>query len=192
LAQAGFGFDIRLRKNRAMPTIYTVGHGARSIDDFLSILQEADIQVLVDVRRYPGSRRHPHFGREPLSGRLLTEGIRYEWWGEALGGRRALEPGSADRHGAWEDESFRAYAAHMETSEFRKMLSDLIRLAGDNRVAIMCAESLWWRCHRRLIADAAVVAGSEVVHLQEGKRQPHELTPWARVENNGALIYDKR
>jgi uncharacterized protein (DUF488 family) len=174
-----------------MATIYTVGHGAQSIDDFLAILQEANIQVLVDVRRYPGSRRHPQFGREALSRHLIGVRIRYEWWGESLGGRRMSAPGSPDRHAAWKDESFRAYAAHMETPEFRKKLGDLLKLAADHRVAIMCAESLWWRCHRRLIADAAIVSGSEVIHLQKGKRQLHELTDWARVDQNGVLIYEK-
>ena len=174
-----------------MPTLYTVGHGARSIEDFVAILRDAGIQVLVDVRRYPGSRRHPHFGRDALSRQLLTEGIRYEWWGDVLGGRRALEPGSRDRHIGWEDESFRAYAAHMETGEFRKKLSDLVELAADHRVAVMCAESLWWRCHRRLIADAALAQGSEVVHLHDEKQQLHELTSWARVDGDGVLIYDK-
>ena len=174
-----------------MPTLYTVGHGERSIDDFVAMLQEANIEVVVDVRRYPGSRRHPQFGREALSSHLGAARIRYVWWGESLGGRRVLTQESRERHAAWKEESFRAYAAHMETPDFRKKLRELLKLAGDHSVAIMCAESLWWRCHRRLIADALVVAGSEVVHLQERKRQLHELTQWARVEGDGLIIYDE-
>ncbi len=100
-----------------------------------------------------------------------------------------MEPGN--RHVAWEDKSFRAYAAHMETPEFRAKLHYLLELSTNHRVAVMCAESLWWRCHRRLIADAAVVAGFDVLHLGERKRQHHELTRSARVDDDGLLVYDQ-
>ena len=172
-----------------MPAIFTVGHGARGLDEFVPILRENEIEVLVDVRRYPGSRRHPHFSQKPLERSLRIQGITYEWWGEALGGRRNAEP-SQNAHVAWRNASFRAYAAHMETATFRDSLASLTARAETAVLAIMCAETLWWKCHRRLIADALVVDGFEVVHLGAGRETPHVLTETARVLDNGLLLYD--
>lgn len=174
-----------------MRTVYTVGHGARTLEEFLGVLLEAKIEVLIDVRRYPGSRRHPHFGREALSASLQSAGIAYEWWGRRIGGRRTSDERSLARHPAWENDSFRAYAAHMETPEFREGLTDVLNLSGERRVSVMCSETLWWRCHRRLIADAVVAAGSRAVHLGAGKPQPHSLTKAARVDEQGLLVYDR-
>lgn len=174
-----------------MREIFTIGHGARSWEEFTSLLTAADISVLVDVRRYPQSRRHPHFSRERLEESLPCGGITYEWWGETLGGRRKGD-GSHNRHVAWRNASFRSYAAHMETQEFRDSLLDLEERSMSSRVAIMCAETLWWRCHRRLISDALVVDGRDVVHLGLGQDRPHSLTPGARVESNGTLVYEDR
>ncbi|HEX2053601.1 MAG TPA: DUF488 domain-containing protein [Actinomycetota bacterium] len=172
-----------------MGTVYTVGHGARTAEEFLSVLQEAGIEVLADVRRYPGSRRHPHFGREALAANLSQAGIEYQWWGASMGGRRKADPASDARHSAWRVEAFRAYASHMETPDFREALSRLIDLSEQRRLAVMCSEALWWRCHRRLIADAVVAAGSEAVHIGRGAPQTHELTEFARIEA-GTLLYD--
>ena len=174
-----------------MPALYTVGHGARSLEEFLGILQEAGIQLLVDVRRYPGSRRHPHFGREALSAGLDAAGIRYEWWGASMGGRRTSDERSLARHPAWENQAFRAYAAHMDTAQFRQKLNELLALSEGLRVAIMCAETLWWKCHRRLIADAIVAAGREAIHLGAGECRSHRLTESARVDADGLLAYDQ-
>ena len=171
-------------------TIYTIGHGARSIDDFLDILREASIEVLVDVRRYPGSRRHPHFGRERLEAHLSSAGIRYEGWGSSLGGRRSADEEALARHRGWQVEAFGAYAAHMETPEFQTKLEDLMALAEQSRTVIMCAETLWWRCHRRLIADVLVVKKVSVIHLGANGPKPHMLTGFARVDDRGLLVYD--
>jgi uncharacterized protein (DUF488 family) len=169
--------------------IFTIGHGARPLDDFLAVLIRAAVDVLVDVRRYPGSRRHPQFSRDRLRSALVANGLAYEWWGETLGGRRKPE-GHDDRHVAWRNASFRADAAYMDTPTFRASLDSLERRSTASSVVIMCAETLWWRCHRRLIADALVVDGFEVVHLGLGDNRLHVLTPTARVLENGLLVYD--
>jgi uncharacterized protein (DUF488 family) len=174
-----------------MGTIFTVGHGARSIEEFVTVLASGGVELLIDVRRYPGSRRHPQFGRKALASSLSEQGIVYEWWGESMGGRRKADEPSAARHRSWQDESFRAYAAHMDTPTFRQTLVRLVDLSNDRAVAIMCAETLWWRCHRRLIADALFVEGCKVIHLGIGEPQPHRLTESARVDNNGLIAYDR-
>ena len=158
-----------------MTTLYTVGHGARSTEELVAVLTSGGVGRLVDVRRYPGSRRHPHFGRDQLAISLTERGIAYEWRGDGLGGRRP--PADPTRHPEWNDAGFRGFADYMDTAPFRVALDDLLSAAAaptEAPLAIMCAETLWWRCHRRLIADAAVGAGAEVVHLLGvGKRAPH-------------------
>lgn len=171
-----------------MNPVYTVGHGARTADDFNDVLIEAKVQILLDVRRFPGSRRYPHFSREALHKSLRDLGIGYEWWGENLGGRRA--PSSESRHPALRNASFRAYADHMESAEFQAALARVEARSKDERLAVMCAETLWWRCHRRLIADALVARGFEVIHLGAGKDAVHALTPGARVDEDGLVVYD--
>ena len=171
--------------------LYTVGHGNRSLDELTGILQAGGIARLADVRRFPGSRRHPHFSRSALAAELPDRGIAYEWWGDELGGRRR-SLAEESRHPAWRDPAFRAYADHMDTDEFRRTLTGLLAgAAGDPRVAVMCAETLWWRCHRRLIADASVVRGTAVVHLLgPGRQQDHPLNPALRVGDDGWPVYD--
>jgi uncharacterized protein (DUF488 family) len=170
--------------------LYTVGHGNRSLDELAGILEAEGIGRLIDVRRFPGSRRHPHFSRPVLDAELAGRGIGYEWWGEVLGGRRSPVPGS--RHPAWRDPAFRGYADHMDTDAFRLTLTGLLDSAVEGpHVAVMCAETLWWRCHRRLIADASMVRGTPVVHLLgAGRRQDHPLNPFLRVGDDGWPIYD--
>ena len=170
--------------------IYTVGHGARPLDEFISTLRVGSTELLVDVRMFPGSRRHPHFSRESLEKALLEHGISYSWRGEALGGRRK---GAAEsRHPAWRNDSFRAYADHMDTDLFRTALGRLKEeAAAGATLAVMCAETLWWRCHRRLIADALTVDGVEVLHLiEETRPQPHKLNEALRVDEDGRPVYD--
>jgi uncharacterized protein (DUF488 family) len=141
---------------------------------------------LWDVRRYPGSRRHPHFKREALENSLPAQSIAYEWHGDTLGGRR--RPVEHTRHPAWREESFRAYADYMDTDEFRRALGELKQAQG---VAIMCAETLWWQCHRRLISDALTVDGVEVRHILDDKRSDaHKLSDFLRVDENGRPVYD--
>jgi uncharacterized protein (DUF488 family) len=173
---------------RGLRRIFTIGHGVRPLDEFLSILMRARVDLLVDVRRYPGSRRHPHFSRDRMGLTLPEHGIVYEWW-ETLGGRRKSESND-DRHIAWRNASFRAYAAYMETPRFRGALGSLESRSATSNLVIMCAETLWWRCHRRLIADALVADGCEVLHLGAGEDRQHVLTRTARILQNGLLLYD--
>jgi uncharacterized protein (DUF488 family) len=171
-------------------TIYTVGHGTRTVEELVELLGEGPADTVVDVRRYPGSRRSPHLARDALAASLPRLGVAYQFRGDALGGRRSGRPGSP--HVAWEDPSFRAYADHMETPAFQEALAALLADArAGRRLALMCAETLWWRCHRRLLADALVARGAEVIHLlAPGKRAPHALHPAARLDGGGRLIYD--
>jgi uncharacterized protein (DUF488 family) len=168
-------------------TIYTVGHGARDLDTFLSLLGGAGIVRLVDVRTAPGSRKHPQFGKDALAAVLEGRGIRSVWRKE-LGGFRRARPDS--RHTALRSPGFRGYADHMETEEFHRVRAWLVDTSRSSRTAVMCAESLWWRCHRRMLADALTAAGCEVRHLMEGGRQDrHRLHPAARLEGD-LPVYD--
>ena len=171
--------------------LYTVGHGARTGGELVAVLVDAGVGRLADVRRFPASRRHPHLSRAALNVTLRAGGIAYEWWGEELGGRRR-SPAPTSRHPAWGDPALRAYADHMDTPAFRTALTRLSTAAeGDPPLAVMCAETLWWRCHRRLIADAASLQGADVVHLLEvGKAQPHVHHPALRAGDDGWPVYD--
>jgi uncharacterized protein (DUF488 family) len=171
-----------------MTTYLTAGHGNRSIDEFVALLKEAAIERLVDVRAYPASRRHPQFARAALERSLGEAGIRYEWEGKALGGRRKPAPDSP--HVALRSPAFRAYADHMTTGEFRAGIERVEAAAQTSRVVVMCAERLPWECHRFLISDYLVAAGATVVHLvNPGSTREHRLNPVARLRD-GKLVYD--
>ena len=173
----------------ARESVFTIGHGTRSAPDLMEALSSAGITKLIDVRRHPGSRRHPQFARDALEQSLPGQGIQYEWWGEALGGRRSSA--ETTRHPGWRNASFRAYADHMDTNEFRAALTDLEVIAGDEIAAIMCAETLWWKCHRRLIADALVLRGTRVTHIVSAEEhQEHKLHPAVRQDEDGWPVYD--
>ena len=166
--------------------IYTIGHGNRTLDELVEALRSHRITQLADVRSFPGSRRNPQFGREELGRSLPAHGIAYLWMKD-LGGRRRSHPDSPNT--AWRVEGFRAYADYMETPAFAVALDELVRLARKSAIAYMCAERLWWQCHRRLISDALTVRGLEVVHiLDAAKSEQHKLTPFLTVEN-GRLLY---
>lgn len=152
---------------------------------------EAGVGRLLDVRRYPGSRRHPHFAREALERSLPQAGIAYEWRGDLLGGRRSSKR-AASRHPAWRNAGFQGYADYMDSPEFETALEQLKEDArAAPRAAIMCAETLWWKCHRRLIADALTLHGVDVTHLiAPGNSQPHKLHPAARLDEEGKVVYD--
>ena len=168
--------------------IWTIGHGNRSIEEFVSLLQEGTITYLVDVRAFPGSRRHPHFGRELLQASLAKNDIGYLWEGTALGGRR--KPSADSHHSSLRNDSFRAYADHMEAEEFAQGIGLLLARAHNENVAVMCAERLPWQCHRYLISDYLVASGHQVTHIvNSGKTQQHSLNSIARVRE-GKLIYD--
>ena len=172
-----------------MARVFTVGHGTKTLDELLEILRAAGVTMLVDVRRFPGSKRYPHFDREGLEVSLPGGGVDYEWCGEGLGGRRNRRPTS--RHPAWNNAAFQGYADHMDTDEFRTSLHELEADANRRATAVMCAETLWWKCHRRLIADALVVRGHDVVHLMTpGKSDRHKLHPNVRVGDDGWPVYD--
>jgi uncharacterized protein (DUF488 family) len=169
--------------------ICTIGHGARPIGAFLEILVAAGVGTLVDVRRFPGSRRHPQFGRDALAAAVTEAGLRYTWRGEALGGRR--HGGPASRHTALRNAAFAGYADHMDTPTFRGAIDELIDLAATELPAVLCAETLWWHCHRMLVADALVMRGAVVEHLIEaGSGQPHRLTEGVRRDRDGWPVYD--
>jgi uncharacterized protein (DUF488 family) len=159
--------------------IWTIGHSTRSAGEFLSVLAAYDIALVVDVRRFPGSRRLPQFDSGTLEHTLHAHGIAYRWLGE-LGGRRRPDPLS--HNVAWRIPAFRAYADHVATEEFAGGLFELQMLAGGLRTVIMCAEVLWWRCHRRIIADVLTSIGVDVMHIQtETTATPHVLAPPARL-----------
>ena len=163
-----------------------MGHSTRSSEEFVKMLVAHGVQVLVDVRMFPGSRRYPQFNRAALAESLAEMGIEYKHEAR-LGGRRTPR---ADSHNtAWKNASFRAYADYMETDEFRKGIEELLELARDARVAVMCAEAVWWRCHRSLISDYLKAAGHTVIHiLNETKTEPHPFTSAARIVD-GKLSY---
>jgi len=166
--------------------VWTIGHSTRSAEDFGQILRIHQIEILVDVRTFPGSRRYPQFNRESLSQFLAELEIKYVH-APSLGGRR--EPRADSHNTAWNNDSFRAYADHMETEGFKQGVSDLLELAVGSRTAIMCAESLWWRCHRSLIADYLKSKGLIVSHILDAKKtELHPYTTAARIVN-GELSY---
>jgi uncharacterized protein (DUF488 family) len=158
--------------------LFTVGHSTRALDELVRICAAAGVAAIADVRRFPGSRRSPHFARQALEETLPAHGIAY-FWLPALGGRRrrsASAPSSP-----WRVDAFAAYAEHMRTPEFRAGLDRLLASLADRPTAIMCAEASPYRCHRRLISDWAELHGIEVVHLiDERRRERHQVTPFAR------------
>lgn len=171
-------------------SIVTIGHGTLAAEDLAALVRDAGVDLLVDVRRHPGSRRHPQFGRDAMAAWLPAGGVAYRWE-PALGGRRSGAPDSPNT--ALRNPQFRAYADHMGTAEFvdavRVLLDD--DAATDGHVAVLCSESVWWRCHRRLLADHLVlVDGVGVDHVfHDGRTSPHPPTPEARVDH-GRLVYD--
>ncbi len=165
-------------------TVHTVGHSTRSLQEFLALLRAHQVHVVVDVRRWPSSRRFPHFRRDPLEAALAQEGIRYVWR-EDLGGYRRPAPQSPNT--GWRAGAFRAYADFMLTAEFHRAMEELEQLAASRRMAILCAESTPWRCHRQLLADALLVRGWNVRHIMDRGCQPHRLTPFARVDGTRIL-----
>jgi uncharacterized protein (DUF488 family) len=173
----------------AVATLRTIGHSTRSADEFVAVLQAHGIEALVDVRRFPGSRRHPHFGSEALAHRLAAEGIAYTWLAK-LGGRRRGE--AQAEHLGWRNPSFRSYAAYTWSEEFAQGLEELLHIALARPTAIMCSELLWWRCHRALVSDVLRFLGAEVIHIAGAAAgTPHPYTSPARIVD-GELVYPPR
>ncbi len=170
-------------------TVWTIGHSTRPLDEFLDLLSSHGIEAVADVRRYPGSRRWPHFAGEQLETELENRGVLYQWFPE-LGGRRTPAPDSPNT--AWRSAAFRGYADYMATEAFAEGLIRLANLASGLRTTIMCAEAVWWRCHRGLIADVLRWLGCEVIHvLGPGSTSSHPYTPAARIVG-GRLSYSAR
>lgn len=170
-----------------MAEIYSIGHGTRPLEELIAVLSEAGIRVLADARVTAGSRRHPQFGAAVLEAALLEDGIAYVHL-PALGGRR--EPRADSPHVALRVAAFRGYADHMDTEEFARGYERLAATARESRTAFMCAETLWSRCHRRLIADRLTVDGWTVTHLlAPGKGERHVLSDAARTRD-GHVVYD--
>ncbi len=169
--------------------LLTFGHGTASEAEITTLLHEAGVRSVLDVRSAPGSRRNPHFARGELQRWLPESGISYRW-DKRLGGFRKLPNESPD----WvlRNDAFRAYAAHMRTREFTEAISEMLDELGRTQVAVMCSESLWWRCHRRMISDFAQLArGVRVAHLtHRGGRDEHEPIDGVRVADDGYLVYD--
>jgi uncharacterized protein (DUF488 family) len=171
-----------------MTTLRTVGHGTLTADAFASLLDRAQVGRVVDVRSYPGSRHNPQFRREDMEQWVQLAGISYIWIRELGGRRRSI---AESKHVALRHDAFRAYADYMESREFLAGVEKLLVLATSELTAVMCSESVWWRCHRRLLADHLVlVRGIEVVHLMhDGRLTPHVPTDGVRLAGN-MLIYD--
>jgi uncharacterized protein (DUF488 family) len=163
------------------PTVYTIGHSTRALDDFIALLEREGIRHLVDVRTYPASRRYPHFNGDALAAALAARGIAYTH-APALGGRRRPRKDSINT--GWRNEQFRGYADHMSTPEFRAGVDTLVNAARDERTTVMCAEAVPWRCHRSLLADALVARGVPVLHILDAKTDPHKLTKFAVVRGD--------
>jgi uncharacterized protein (DUF488 family) len=177
------------RENRVVPRreILTIGHSTHPADRFIRLLAANRVELVADVRRFPGSRRNPQFGAEALAASLAGAGIGYEQLGAELGGRRRARRGSPND--AWRVGGFRAYADYTATDDFRRGLARLEALASERRTAIMCAEADWRRCHRRLISDALLARGWRVLHIgTDGGRSEHALPDFATVAN-GQVSY---
>ncbi|MFQ5931503.1 MAG: DUF488 family protein [Nitrospiraceae bacterium] len=167
---------------RTITEVLTIGHSNRSIEDFLTLLKEFEIRALVDVRRFPSSRKFPHFNRGSIQEELASNQIGYSWI-ESLGGRRHAASGNVSPNEGLQSIGFRNYADHMLTEEFRLGIEELLRIARCRRTAVMCAERFFWKCHRRLLSDYLHAQGIVVQHILEpGKIQDHRLTLEARIE----------
>jgi uncharacterized protein (DUF488 family) len=170
-------------------TVYTIGHSTRTAEELIALLKEHGVETVVDVRRFPGSRRHPHFGGAALEAALREAGIGYAH-AEALGGRRHSEKAADSPNTAWRNPSFRAYADYMATPEFQRALERLMEMGAARTVAIMCAEAVPWRCHRRLITDALIARGVPVADIVgPGPAHAAALSPDAVVREDGLVTY---
>jgi uncharacterized protein (DUF488 family) len=169
------------------PAVLTIGHSNHPLDRFLDLLARHGVEALVDIRRFPGSRKHPHFHRDNLATALPKSGVEY-YWLEALGGRRHKQRDESPNRGL-ENRGFRNYADYMLTDEFREGVKKLLEVARRQRTAIMCAEGLFWRCHRRLVSDFLLANGVTVQHIMPtGELQPHKLMHGAVIES-GQVSY---
>jgi uncharacterized protein (DUF488 family) len=172
--------------------IFTVGHSNLSFERFVSLLKEFEIGLVADIRHYPSSRKFPHFNRQTLRELLAAENIDYLWL-ESLGGRRHTGKDVKSVNTGLRSIAFRSYADFMATDEFRRGVDELLKVAAQSRTTVMCAEKLYWRCHRRLLSDYLVSRGIEVVHIIEpGRTSIHELAPYAVVTESGVIYPEQQ
>lgn len=172
-----------------MAQLYTIGHSTIGPEEFIELLREHGIRILVDVRRFPSSRRYPHFNRENFAETLQRHDTRYEWLGEQLGGYRKKGLGEDSPNKAWRSQGFRNYADHTMTEQFRDGVGKLLKLAEEGRLALICAEQVYWRCHRRIISDYLKAKCHTVTHIiSKGITREHELTGFAKAID-GELRY---
>jgi len=170
--------------------VLTIGHSTRSLGELVALLKGARVEALVDIRSIPRSRTNPQFNADALAEPLAAAGIAYVHL-PALGGlRHRLKGAPPSPNTLWQSDAFRNYADYALTTAFRAGLDELLRLARDKRCAIMCAEAVWWRCHRRIVADYLLARGVEVCHIMEGGRlDPAKLTPGAQPQPEGTIVY---
>jgi uncharacterized protein (DUF488 family) len=174
-------------ENNKLPSdIWTIGHSTRNIENFIEILKSFNIELLADVRSLPGSNRFPHFNKESLARSLKESSVDYTHI-PLLGGRRSVKKDSQNQ--AWKNKSFRGYADYMETEQFKEGIDVLLKLSENKRTVIMCAEALWWRCHRSMISDYLKSLGITVHHIMDiSKSEEHVYTAPAKIVN-GVLTY---
>ena len=176
------------KESKSDVVIYTMGHSNREIDEFIQLLQNNKIEVLIDVRKFPGSKKYPHFNQDQLSISLSSADILYVHI-EKLGGRRKQNKDSVNT--IWKNKSFQAYADYMATAEFLEGIDLLLEYAHEKRVAIMCSEAVWWRCHRALIADYLKSTGMDVYHIMTTtSNQLHPYTSAARIRDGQLFYYE--
>ncbi|MFW5945787.1 MAG: DUF488 family protein [Candidatus Natronoplasma sp.] len=171
-----------------MPTIYSIGHSNLKIGDFIALLKENDIELVVDIRRYPSSFVYSTFEEENIKEELDKEGIDYIWKGEIFGGFRDETLGDESPNKGWDATGFRTYADHALSDEFQEELDELIDMSESKNIAIMCAESIYWKCYRRILCDWLVAKGKTVIHLRKGEIKKHEISSRAVVED-GKVTY---
>ena len=175
----GYYYDDAHGYEEYKTTVWTIGHSTRDLEEFVGLLKENDVELLADVRSFPGSRKFPQFNKETLEITMPENGIEYVHL-KQLGGRRKVKPDS--KNTVWRHEAFRGYADYMETDDFRRGIDELLELAEDKRTAIMCSEAVWWRCHRSMISDYLKSKGVTVLHIMgEEKVEEHRYTSAARI-----------
>jgi uncharacterized protein (DUF488 family) len=172
--------------------IFTIGHSTHSLEQFLSLLTQHRIKALVDIRRFPGSRKFPQFNQDELSSTLQKAGIEYQWL-EVLGGRRSKKKDGSSVNLGLHNPGFRNYADYMLAEEFQSGIDHLMKIAGGKETSLMCAEGLFWRCHRRLVSDFLLARGLTIQHIMpSGELRPHSLTPGAVIENESVTYPDDK
>lgn len=169
-------------------TFYTMGHSNLELDDFLQILHDADIACVADVRKLPGSNKFPHFNQQPLQHALAAAGIRYCHLTGLTGrqGKQAVDP---HLNSGWHQQSFHNYADYALQDDFKRDFARLLKLGQRYRIAVMCAEAVWWRCHRRIISDHLLAAGQSVMHIIGHKIEAAQMTPFALLTPDGQVTY---